>query len=300
MELLHMIAGIRSPFLDILIGLITRLGEEELILVVICAAFWCVNKQLAYKAGIVFFLSSITVQGAKITFRIDRPWVLDPSFNPVPSAMARATGYSFPSGHTQAGATLFGCLGAEFKRVPLKVISFTIVFLIAFSRMYLGVHTLSDVFVSVAITLLLIFIVFKLFSGDTPSKQLIIGSSIFIVIYSIVTIIYASILYSNGTIDQSYLIDSLKACGAGMGFAAGMYVESFFIRFSVRAKSLLFNIIKFIIGFAGVMAIKEGLKLVIGIGLVTDTFRYFLMIFWIFALYPLIIKRFFAIEESRG
>ena len=297
MGLLQIIEGIRLPFLDFLFGLITNLGEEEIILVAICAAFWCINKLFAYRAGIVFFISSTTVQGAKITFRIDRPWVIDPDFNPVQSAMKRATGYSFPSGHTQTAASLFGSLGAQFKRMPLKVIFFTIVILVAFSRMYLGVHTLADVLVSGVITLFLVFIVFKFFHGEAAGTKPVFVISLFIVLYAIAVIIYASILYSNGTIEQIYLTDCLKSSGAAIGFAVGMYIESAYIRFNVRAKNILSQIIKFVLGFAGVMIIKEGLKLVIGVNLVADTVRYFLMLLWIIALYPLIIKRFFAVEQ---
>jgi len=297
MELLRAIEGIRSPFFDILVRLITSFGEEEIILVVICAAFWCINKLFAYRTGIVFFLSGITVQGAKITFRIDRPWVIDPTFNPVASAMERATGYSFPSGHTQAASSLFGSLGAQFKKMPLKAICFTIVFLVAFSRMYLGVHTLQDVLVSAALTLLLVFVVFKFFPDENAGGKPVLITSLIIAIYAIAVIIYASIMYSNGIIEHIYLTDCLKASGAALGFAAGMYIESNYIRFDVRAKSLIFQVIKFVLGFAGVMAIKEGLKLVIGVNLVADTVRYFLMILWIIALYPLIIKRFFEVKQ---
>ena len=38
-------------------------------------------------------------------------WVLDPDFSIVESARAGATGYSFPSGHTQNAFSSFGCLG---------------------------------------------------------------------------------------------------------------------------------------------------------------------------------------------
>jgi len=194
MELLKAIEGIRSPVLDFLVGLITRLGEEELIIVVICIAYWCINKMFAYKTGMIFFLSGLTVQGMKIGFRIPRPWVLDPTFNPVESAMVRATGYSFPSGHTQAGASLFGSLGAQFKQVYLKVIFFAIVFLIGFSRMYLGVHTLMDVAVSIALTLVIVFITYKLFSGDMQCKKRLLAISLFIILYAAGGIIFAFVL----------------------------------------------------------------------------------------------------------
>ena len=298
MELLRILEGIRSPFLDFLVGLITGLGEEEVILVIICVAFWCVNKMFAYRAGIVFFLSGITVQGAKITFRVDRPWVADQTFTPVQSAMERATGFSFPSGHTQAAASLFGSLGAQFRKVPLKIICFAIVFLVAFSRLYLGVHTLSDVVASVIITLLLVFVVFKFFGGETVCKKRVLCFSLFIIVYAVAAIIYATVLFNGDIIERAYMIDCLKASGAAMGFAAGMYIENVYIRFSVRARSILFQIIKFVLGFAGVMAIKEGLKPLIGDSPAADTVRYFLMTFWIIGLYPLIIKRFFAVEQT--
>ena len=298
MELLKMIEGIRSPFFDVLVGFITRLGEEELLIAVFCIAFWCINKMFAYKTGTVFFLSGITVQGMKIGFRIERPWVLDPSFNPVESAMVRATGYSFPSGHTQAGASLFGSLGMQFKQIYLKVIFFTIVVLIAFSRMYLGVHTLQDVATSVILTLIIIIITFKIFSGDLQNKKRLLAISLFIIMYSAAGIIFAFILLSNGKIDQVYVVDYLKAAGAAIGFAVAMYIENVYIRFSVKTKNIGMQILKVVIGVIGIGIFLEGLKLVIGTSMVANTVRYFLLNMWIVAIYPLVIKRFFSVPDE--
>jgi len=58
MELLRLIESIRTPFLDTLIGLITRLGEETIGIVILCLVFWCISKKAAYIIGIAFFLSS--------------------------------------------------------------------------------------------------------------------------------------------------------------------------------------------------------------------------------------------------
>ena len=303
MELLKLIEGIRTPLLDTIIGLITRLGEEELIIVAICIVYWCINKMFAYKTGIIFFLSGLTVQSAKFTFRIERPWVLDPSFNPVDGAMERATGYSFPSGHTQAGAAFYGSLGAHFKKIYLKVIFIAIVILIAFSRMYLGVHTLMDVLTSVILTLILVFITYKLFPSDVQKDQKLfrkklLGVSLFIILYAVAGVIYATILYSNGTIEQAYVVDYLKSAGAAVGFAVAMYIESIYIKFSVKTKNIGMQVVKVVIGIVGVGLILEGLKLIIGSSMVTDTFRYFLLLMWVMAIYPLIIKRFFSIPEE--
>ena len=300
MGFLGLLEGIRSPFLNTIFGLITQLGEETVAIVILCAIFWCISKRTAYVIGISYFLSGLTVQGMKIIFRIDRPWIIDPAMKPVPSALEHATGYSFPSGHTQSATALFGSLGTQVKQKPLKAVLFILPVLVAFSRMYLGVHTLLDTGVSLVISFLLILLTVLFFKGETVEKvrELIIASVM--VLFAVVVIVIAAVLYSNGTIEHNYITDCLKAAGAGIGFAAGMYIERVYIDFSVKAKNLLWQVIKFVLGFIGVLAIKEGLKLIIGTGLFVDTVRYFLMIMWVAVFFPLLIKKFFESPDRKA
>lgn len=104
MTFLWLLEGIRTPFLDKLMQFITYFGQELIIITFICTLYWCVDKRFAYFLGFSYFTAGLAVQTLKITFRIPRPWVLDPDFHAVESAISGATGYSFPSGHTQ-GAT---------------------------------------------------------------------------------------------------------------------------------------------------------------------------------------------------
>ena len=297
MELLRLIEGMRSPFFDAVFGLITRLGEETVGVVLLCLVFWCISKRVAYVLGISFFLSSLTVQGMKICFRIDRPWILDPALRPVQSALDNSTGYSFPSGHTQSATAIFGALGVQIKKKPVKILCFLVPLLVAFSRMYLGVHTLTDVAASLLISFLLILLTVKVLSRGEADKKMDFFVSLFVVLYAAVVIIIAVVLRSSGTIEQKYVADCIKAAGAGVGFAAGMFIERAYINFSVKSKNIFFQAIKYILGIAGVLAIQEGLKPVIGSGLGADMFRYFLMLMWVTVLYPLVIKRFFTVTE---
>jgi len=162
--------------------------------------------------------------------------------------------------------------------------------------MYLGVHTLLDVVTSLLISFLLILHTVKVFSGDEINKKREFIIALVMVLYAIAVIVIASVLYLNGTIGFNYIADCLKAAGAGIGFAIGMYIERVYIDFSVKSKNVIWQIIKFLLGFVGVLVIKEGLKLIIGTGLVADTLRYFLMLFWVTVFYPLIIKRFFTVS----
>ena len=299
MEFLRLLEGIRSPFLDTVIGLITQLGEETVGIIVLCAIFWCISKRMAYGIGITYFLSGLTVQGAKILFRIDRPWIADPTLSPVSSALDHATGYSFPSGHAQSAAALFGSLGVQIRKLAARIALFAIAALVAFSRLYLGVHTPLDVGVSLLISAAFIAVAVVIGKGRKANrtKELIISACM--TAYAIAVIVIAAILYSQGKIDRVYVSDCLKAAGAGIGFAVGMFIERVYIDFSVKSKNVWWQILKYVAGLAGVMAIKEGLKLVIGTGLAVDTIRYFLMLAWVTVFFPLIIKKFFTYQEPR-
>ena len=78
MDFLHFIAQYRTPEADLFFQGITYLAQEVFVIAIICWLFWCSNKKLAYTLGFSYFLSGLLVQALKITFRIPRPWILDP------------------------------------------------------------------------------------------------------------------------------------------------------------------------------------------------------------------------------
>ena len=92
MTFLWLLAGLRTPFLDKLMQFITYFGQELIIIAVICALYWCADKRFAYLLGFTYFTAGLCVQSLKITFRIPRPWILDPEFKAVKSALPGATG----------------------------------------------------------------------------------------------------------------------------------------------------------------------------------------------------------------
>ena len=93
-----------------------------------------------------------------LVFCVQRPWVLDSRIEPNESALEEATGYSFPSGHTQSGITVFGCLALRFRTLAFRIFCVICAVMIGVSRMYLGVHTPADVLTSFAIGVAVIFI----------------------------------------------------------------------------------------------------------------------------------------------
>ena len=123
MSVLYWFESIRFPFLTTIMELITRLGEETVIVVLALLFLWCLDKHEGYYLLTVGFAGMLASQFLKILCRIPRPWVRDPSFTIVENARAEATGYSFPSGHTQNAVGAFGSVGAWQTQRWLRVVT---------------------------------------------------------------------------------------------------------------------------------------------------------------------------------
>ena len=121
MNFLEWLSGLRTPLGDLLMGAVTRLGEEALFIVLALTVFWCVDKKRGYFLLFTGFVGMVCNQLLKMIFRIPRPWVRNPDFEIVESAREQATGYSFPSGHTQIAATLYGGIARTSRRRTVQV-----------------------------------------------------------------------------------------------------------------------------------------------------------------------------------
>lgn len=291
MSFLWFLSDLRSPVLDFLFQKITTLGQEIFVMAVICWLYWCVEKKLAYILGFSYFTSGLLVQALKISFRVPRPWDLDPSFKAVESAIPAATGYSFPSGHTQSITALMGTLALGARKKWQAVLCVLIIFLVGFSRMYLGVHTPLDVSVGFLLSVISVLFCWYLFNKKQFIWDRPLTLSVILGIASILVCVYSLILYSSDMIDISYSRDCLKAAGAGCAFAIGFYVENTRIRFET-AGDLKTRILRFLIGAVVAVLLLKGLKPLIGTSLAASFIRYFLAVLWVLMVYPLLFVRF--------
>lgn len=283
MEFLWFLSGIRNDFLDMFFQTVTRFGEEIILMVFICILFWCINKRLGYEMGFAFCLSGLFVQGLKIIFRIDRPWILDADFKPVGSAIEEATGYSFPSGHTQSATSVFGSFAVNVKKNWLRILAIVIFVLVGFSRMYLGVHTPKDVLVGMALSLCVVVFVHWLFKYPSKIKWLLV----FMAIICVALFILADSLFVMEIVEERYVKNCCQAIGAAMGFLVGYLFENKYVRFEEK-QTLGIQIGKVVVGLICVVLLKFGLKAIFPHNLFGYTFQNFILILVISFVYPMI------------
>ena len=297
MQLLYALQEIRSPALDAVMQLITRLGEETIFLVAAIVVFWCVSKKGGYYLLSVGFLGTVANQWLKIAFRIPRPWVLDPNFEIVESAREAATGYSFPSGHTQRAVGTFGGMARMTEKKWLRWVCIAIALGVSFSRMYLGVHTPLDVGVSLAIAAVMVLVLWPIVE-KAEEKPAVLGW----LLLFLLAVCGAFLVFLKGypfpaDVDAENFAHAVenawKLTGAIAGMLIAWWADRKFLRFEVEAVWWA-QIVKVALGLAIVVGIKSGLKgpliaLIGNVG-IANAVRYGLMVVFAGAVWPVTFR----------
>ena len=295
MDFLRALEGIRTPFLNALFSLITELGGETVFLVISIIFFWCVNKREGYYILLTGLFGTLLNQALKLAFRVPRPWIIDKNFTIVESAREAATGYSFPSGHTQNIASTFGAIAVyNRKRRWVIAASASVIVLVAFSRMYLGVHTPLDVGVSLLTSAALVFGLYPLFSSEDRFKRAFPFIVVSAVLLSAAFLAYVLIISPDKSLDPHNLESGLKNATTLLGCTLGLvlvyFVDGKFTDFRTEARWYA-QIIKAVLGFAVVLLIKEllrtPLEFVFGNIYLARAVRYFLVVAFAGAVWPL-------------
>ena len=261
MEFLYLLESIRMPGLNEFMLLVTRLGEETAFLVAALIVFWCVDKRHGYYLMTVGFIGTMANQFMKLWFRVPRPWVLDENFTILEQAREAASGYSFPSGHSQSSVGTFGAVAATAKTKWVKWVCIAICVLVPLSRMYIGVHTPSDVLVGAGMALILVGLLKKpiVEHTDKAMKPLIalmlamaVGQLLFVEKYPFPADVDVHNLESG--VKNAYTL-----IGCILGVAVIYVLEKKYVNFETKAVWWA-QILKAVLGLAVVLAVKEGMR----------------------------------------
>ncbi|MBU5592022.1 phosphatase PAP2 family protein [Clostridium sp. MSJ-4] len=262
-----------NGFLDNFFIFLTMLGEEYLSIFIMLYLFWCVNKDLGYKLGFSILFSTVTNGAIKDTVKAIRP-----IGNPLIRSLREntATGYSFPSGHTQTTTSLWFSLMLVIRKFWFYIFATLLIFLVGISRLYLGVHWPLDVLGGLAFGVISVIVGNYLFALSKKKNNK------FILLILILPSLIGLILFPS--------TDYAKAVGGFTGFFIGYVIESTYINFSINKKPLN-TILKLLVGLTSILAIKSGLKIILPATNLSDFFRYLIVCLWITAIAPWIFKK---------
>ncbi|MGZ9164998.1 MAG: phosphatase PAP2 family protein [Anaerolineales bacterium] len=164
------------------------LGLEDFFFLILPLVYWSVDAGLGLKIAIILALSN-NLQGIfKLLFADPRPYWVSAQVK----AFAAESTFGIPSGHAQNTIALLGVMAASVRKRWVWVVALIIVFLVGFSRLYLGVHFVHDVIAGWLIGGLLLWAVMRLWDsvaawlkGKSLAQQIMIAFAVSLIFLAV-------------------------------------------------------------------------------------------------------------------
>lgn len=143
---------VQNKYLDILMPIITSMGNLSAIWIIIAAIISLLNTHRLIGHMVIFTLIIGTILGEGIIKNIVRRVRPCNQYNNISLLISRPTSYSFPSGHTLSSFAASEMLSINYPQY--RFIFTVIAFLIALSRIYLYVHYPTDIIAGIILGIL--------------------------------------------------------------------------------------------------------------------------------------------------
>ena len=247
------VQSFRHPFLDALFQAATLLGEEEFYLIFLPFIYWCLDKKVGVGLTYISVFSSYLNSVVKLTFRLPRP--SDPRL----VLLRTETSPSFPSNHAQGAVVNWGYLVTRFRHKVFSIVAVVLIFLIAFSRIYVGVHFPQDVVGGLLMGLLLLIAynwVVRAVEKRPSTLSLPVRLALSVVVP--LALLFAHPFDVDGTYPAELAATTM---GTIMGMSIGFILEGEHIRFKVDGLWWKRGL-RFILGMVLVVIFYLGLKVV--------------------------------------
>ena len=179
---LSWVEGIRTPALSVFFENISLAGYPTFLILFISFGYFFWSPSRFSRIAMMLFISGLINGFLKDFFQDPRPLIelmLDPKVG---------TSYGWPSGHAQIAVTLWGLIAYELKDKRATIGAGILIFLIAFSRMYLGVHDLGDVISGLIIGTIILAIwhlavIYKIYESLSKKSWMMVIGLFQIIIY---------------------------------------------------------------------------------------------------------------------
>ncbi|MFW9865646.1 MAG: phosphatase PAP2 family protein [Candidatus Thorarchaeota archaeon] len=285
--------------------IISYLGEPVVFIIISSILFLAYDKTYAKNLALSLLITHYMNQIFKSIFKDPRP-----APNEHQPDEFIETSYGFPSGHAQTAVGFWGYIGYEFKdkykykRIQIVpcVIS-VIIFLVAISRIIIGVHDLQDMIggLLLGIGFLLLFIFLEPPLSRQFNKLNFIVKIIITVIVSVALFLFGTFLFPDAGLglvgsDNLYKDSGAFAVVGGvlLGFGVGYILEQEYIKYDPSQLSTKKKIINIIIGIILLLVIFVPFEFLIADIIDSVYFRFFrfaLPLFVLVFVVPLICKK---------
>ena len=271
LEILRHIQSIANPFFDFIFQLITICGEQVVLISIISIIYWTLDKKFGEYIAYAVLTSVLLNNTINDIFKMKRP-IGEEGIRTLREQTA--TGYSFPSGHTQSASSFYGAMAIYLKKRVMYIIATVMIILVGFSRLYLGVHYPKDVIVGGILGVLTSLVCYKLYNRF-ENKMLL---------YVITFVIFIPAL------TFAHSADFIKGMGTYLGFIIGIYIEKKYVNFSTEG-SKGNKIIRVLLGVLILLVLQVGLKVLLPSGTIFSFIRYSLISLIGIGVYPMAFKK---------
>ena len=156
----------RTDFFTNVFLFFTFLGDSLGYIIIVITIYWLYDKKIAVKVTFGLIFSLIFNQILKNVIQNPRPYVTDGTYNDKWALTENDIeetyhSYSTPSGHAQGSMTFWHYLHKNINSKITRIVTPIFIFLIGFSRPYLGVHFLEDIILGWLIGYVIVIVIVK-------------------------------------------------------------------------------------------------------------------------------------------
>ncbi len=297
----------------------TFLGSEYFFFLVLPLIYWSIDSKLGLQMAIILAASNCLIPILKMSFAGPRPyWVSDQV-----RAFAAEESFGLPSGHAQDAAALWGVMAYGVRKRWATVVAAALIFLVGFSRLYLGVHFVYDVVLGWLVGALILLIFTR--AWDTVSawlqtkslpQQVWIAFLVSLLVIAAGALVFAHLdgyVFPQDWMDNARragatpnpvsMQDVLTSAGSLFGLATGAaWIAS---RGGYQASGAMEKrAVRYAIGLIGILLLWMGLGQVFPreenlLSYVLRYFRYTLVGFWVTAGGPWLFFRFKLADKPK-
>lgn len=141
-----------------LMEFVSMFGTDTFFLLCLPVLYWCVDPRLALRLALTVMVSAAANSIAKLAAHQPRPYWIDPRVRPLSVEGA----FGLPSGHAQNGTAGLGRFAVTVGRPWAWWTAGSLTGVVCLSRVYLGVHFVSDVLAGVLLGAAVLLLVLKL------------------------------------------------------------------------------------------------------------------------------------------